>query len=323
VIRLFDLPHDTAREKLRTGAPVYLTVNPVEYHGPHLSLHNDRLLSLGLCRDLHARLSKKHPEWPFLVGDDLELGVDPCPGRGTRHTAFSNARATVREACRALVELGAQRIVIMTFHGAPLHNLAIEAGITLCGELGARAIAPFNLVLEELLDVNETEFESALASVPAEARAEVLRDLSVDFHAGFFETSVALHYAPDSVSPRHRELPGCARPVPSRAYEIASRVFGLLGRSSLSRDLAFAAIGMGWSSLRPFPGYTGRPDLATKEAGAAFATFMLDRYEEATLAVFEGQRQSPPPIMAWVEKATFGGRLPALPRPPLSDMAFP
>ena len=35
---------------LATGAPVFLCVNPVEYHGPHLSLHNDRLISEGVAR---------------------------------------------------------------------------------------------------------------------------------------------------------------------------------------------------------------------------------------------------------------------------------
>jgi hypothetical protein len=46
VTSLFDVPHHDARRLARSGAPVYLTINPVEYHGPHLSLHNDRL-SLG------------------------------------------------------------------------------------------------------------------------------------------------------------------------------------------------------------------------------------------------------------------------------------
>ena len=47
MLELFDLPHGRARALLDRGVPVFLTVNPVEYHGPHLSLHNDRLISLG------------------------------------------------------------------------------------------------------------------------------------------------------------------------------------------------------------------------------------------------------------------------------------
>src|SRR5438105_3637126 len=117
LIRLLDQTLAEARRLTATGAPVYLPINPVEYHGPHLSLHNDALISRGLATDLHARLAARHPEWPFLVADDLEVGVDPCPGRGTRHTPYPIACALIREACRALAELGAERVVLMTFHG--------------------------------------------------------------------------------------------------------------------------------------------------------------------------------------------------------------
>src|SRR5437762_7047770 len=88
MVSLLDVPHQEARRLVRSGAPVYLTINPVEYHGPHLSLHNDRLVSRGLVRELHARLAARHPEWPLLFGSDLEIGVEPCPGIGSRHTPF-------------------------------------------------------------------------------------------------------------------------------------------------------------------------------------------------------------------------------------------
>ena len=50
-VSLFDLPHDAARRLVQSGAPVYLFVNPVEYHGPHLPLHNDRIIAHGIARD--------------------------------------------------------------------------------------------------------------------------------------------------------------------------------------------------------------------------------------------------------------------------------
>src|SRR5262245_44467142 len=146
-MRLFDLPHSRARQLCATGAPVFMSVNPVEYHGPHLSLHNDRLVSAGLSRDLSACIARRHPEWPFLEADDLEVGVEPAAGLGSRHTTYLEVRALVRESCRALVELGARRVVLMTFHGAPLHNLALEAGVELLRQLGVEALAPFNEIL--------------------------------------------------------------------------------------------------------------------------------------------------------------------------------
>ena len=44
---LFSMPHKKMTEMLKSGAPVYVLVNPVEYHGPHLSLYTDEALSIG------------------------------------------------------------------------------------------------------------------------------------------------------------------------------------------------------------------------------------------------------------------------------------
>jgi creatinine amidohydrolase len=101
MISIFDVPHHTARALLETGAPVFLAVNPVEYHGPHLPLHCDALISEGLTKELHARLAESHPKWPLLVATNIEMGVEPCPGPGTRAVPYSVVRDVVVDACRA------------------------------------------------------------------------------------------------------------------------------------------------------------------------------------------------------------------------------
>jgi creatinine amidohydrolase len=307
---LFDLPHGEARRLVQTGAPVYLTCNPVEYHGPHLSLHNDRLVSRGLIGELHARLQKRHPEWPFLVASDLEIGVEPCWGPGSRHTPYATARELIREACRALAELGAQRVVIMTFHGAPLHNLALDEGIQLLRARGVHAIAPFNLVLQKLVKIDPGEFAEAFAHVedPAEREA-MIRGLPLDFHAGFFETSVALHLAPDGVSDEYQRLPPCPPFGPTRLLSSVERLARAMGQGELAGELGFAAVGTGWYKLKPFPGYTGRPHRATQRAGERFTRFMLDEFEAPVEAALDGRGDLSRPIMQWARWATLGGRI--------------
>jgi creatinine amidohydrolase len=310
---IFDLPHAEASRLVATGAPVYLTINPVEYHGPHLSLHNDRLVSQGLARDLHARLQRRH-DWPFLVATDLEVGVEPCPGIGSRHIPFAVARALVCEACRALAELGARRVVILTFHGSPLHNLAIEAGIELLAELGVRAVNPFNYVLRQLLMLDDVSpYAAAFAHIDdAQERAEMMADLRTDFHAGFFETSMALKYAPDSVAPRYTELPPCPPVRRDPALDLAARAARAVGRDVLARELDFAAAGKGWNAMRPFYGYTGRPHRASAAAGEVFARAILDQYEPGVESVLDGRATSPDPILKWVGVVSMGGRLAGL-----------
>jgi creatinine amidohydrolase len=307
---LFDLPHVEARRLVQTGAPVYLTCNPVEYHGPHLSLHNDKLVSRGLIRALHARLQTRHADWPLLLASDLEIGIEPCWGPGSRHTRYATARELILEACRALAELGAQRVVIMTFHGAPLHNVALDEGVQLLEARGVKAVAPFNLVLQKQLTLDPRQFAAAFAHVEDAAEREaMMRGLALDFHAGFFETSMSLYFAAESVSDVYKTLPPCPDFAPTRLLASVERVARAAGRDHLAEELAFAALGTGWYKLKPFPGYTGRPHRARRAAGEVFGSFMLDEFEREVEAVLEGRARSPQPIMQWTRWVTLGGRI--------------
>ncbi len=311
MIRLFDLHHAEARDLLARGVPVWLSFNPIEYHGPHLSLHNDALVDAGLTADIHARLVAVHPEWEPLAAASWDLGVGAVPGPGTQETPFPALRARVLEVCRSLVRLGARRVVLMTFHGAPLHSLALQAGVEALQAAGVSAVAPVHLLLRQFIDPEVERLEPALACVPsAEDREALRRGIRHDYHAGFGETSLALHYAPESVSPALRDVPPCPTPRPRRGFLAASRAAEALGRRQLAAELRFAAHGLGWHAVRPFPGYTGRPALARAEAGAEIARLLVDDFSEAILAVFEGRADPPEPIMPWLRAVSLGGRLP-------------
>ena len=309
---LLDLSHTACGEALSQGAPVFLPVNPVEYHGPHLSLHNDRLVAAGFTRDLHARLLVDHPDWPLLEVDDLEVGVDPVPGRGSRGQPLPLVSRLVRDACDALADLGARRVVLMTFHGSPRHSLALEAGVRRLVRRGVEVVNPFNALLQRMVRGSDDDdwpgmVEAAEAADPRVAG--VVGELQFDYHAGLLETSLALHYAPSSVDPLHRSLPPCPPISRVRPVRLAARVMGALGARQLAQDLEFAALGMGWYRLHPFPGYTGAPHLASAELGAAMATMAVDVLHEAAETVFSGRGSSPPPILPWIAPLTLGGRL--------------
>jgi creatinine amidohydrolase len=309
---LFDLPHAEARALLARGVPVYLPVNPVEYHGPHLSLHNDHLVSMGLAADFHARVAPADGSWPFLIAASIEAGVEPCPGPGTRAVSYRALKRLVVDACAALADLGARRVVLMTFHGAPLHAHALDAGVRLLEARGVRALSPFNLLMEEMVDFAPAPFVEAFSHVEdADERAAMLREIPTDFHAGFAETSIALHYAPASVSPLYRSLPPCPPITPDAALAAAARVARASGRARLAAELGFAALGRGWGNLRPFPGYTGRPHRATAAAGALFAERLADGGADAVRRVFAGA-PPPRPIMPWIVGATIQGRIPGM-----------
>jgi creatinine amidohydrolase len=184
-----------------------------------------------------------------------------------------------------------------------------------------RAVAPFNGLLGEMLFLEPAKFAAAFGHVADEAeRAQMMTALANDFHAGFFETSMALHYAPESVAPDYTSLPPCPDVRPDGTLALASRLARALGADKLSRELTFAAEGVGWNALRPFPGYTGRPHRATPQAGAVFAGEIVRRYVAGIEDVFAGRAESPPPIMRWVGTLSLGGRIGNLPVPSMDQM---
>lgn len=316
IVDIFDLPHRRARALLATGAPVFLTVDPVEYHGPHLPLNNDRIMSAAVVRALHAGLSSGRAEQPLIRADALPLGVEPAQGPGTRVSPYRVVKDLCASACSALADLGARGIVVVTGHGSPLHSIAIQHAVRALTRRGIRAVAPFNVILHALMDLPATVLADAVATVPEHERDALRRSILRDFHAGFGETSLMLHWAPHVVDAVHLELPDVDLSVPDAAAHRAARIAQALGRVQLAKELDFAFYGLAWAKMRPFPGYTGRPRLANAEAGAVLARFAEARMLEATRAVVEDGAAPPEPPMLWLERASLSGRIRGLSTPP-------
>lgn len=277
--------------------------------GPHLPLHNDELISRGLAREL---VDEVWPGQDVLVGGRLEMGVDPCPGPGSRGFSHDAVKAAVVQAADTLWDLGAKKLVVMTFHGLPLHEHELEAGCERFRRRGGRALNPMNVVMDTLITVDGRRFAPAVAHVADEhERLALLDAIPLDFHGGFFETSLTLHHAPASVAPDWTSLKPCP-PLPldpalARREKAARR----LGKTRLADELRVAAYSQGWATIRPFPGYTSAPHRATPQAGAYFAERLRELIAPVLRAVLEDGRRAPKPVMEWVLWATLGGRMDA------------
>jgi creatinine amidohydrolase len=298
-------------------------VNPREYHGPHLDFRNDALVSHGLMRETFERLKGAHPPWELVLGDNLELGCGVVPGPGSIQSSAPEVRRQILAACDRLANLGARRVILMTFHGDPSHNLAIWAGVRLLRRRGIDAVAPFNLVLRMLVGQEEKELDDVLAAVPnPAAREEIRTRISQEFHGGFFETSLALHLAPDSVHD-HTSVPPCPRVEPNPALSALGRLARLLRQPAVETNLRFLGLGLAWYGLRPFPGYTGCPHLASAEAGRRLTGRIVGELQRHIEDVFSGEQPLPPPLQ-WLETLTLGGRIdgrPLSPAEPLSPVS--
>jgi creatinine amidohydrolase len=310
-LRLLDLSLSDARALLEGGTPVWLSINPVEFHGPHLSLHNDRLISVGLARAVHARLVQSGAlSGPFVRASDLEVGVDPTPGPGTRTMSMADVQKTIVEACRALAELRPRLVIVMTWHGAPLHAQAIEAGLEVLRAAGIAAWNPFNRALKEQLSLDGSRFAPAFDHITDRVlRAEMMATLRNDFHGGFFETSMAMHYAPSSVLADLSSVPPCPKVTPDAGLARASSWARRAGKNDLADELRMMAQAVGWMHLLPFPGYTGAPHWARAESGAVFARVIEDGYVALLEDLLAGRAAPPAPPLKWVGPLTLEGRL--------------
>ena len=314
----FDLPLGDVASALKSGAVAYVPVNPIEYHGPHLSLENDHLVSVGLAEDLHASIAK--PGEPFVLARDLNVGVDPTFGPGTVATSYHDVKQAILDACAVLLEYGAKRVAFMTFHGSPNHAMALEAGVRYLRERGVRVISPLNELLRFLLEPDRATLLPVYACVDdAEERQAMLDDASSDFHGGFVETSLAMYYAPKSVRGIVSTLPPCPPLVPSKGYKVLVSALRKAGFSKLANELLLVGKAIAWTELRPFPGYTGRPHRASPEAGALLAELIRKRYVALAHSVLYGTGLSPAPVLDWMPVATMGGRV-APPPPTLADV---
>lgn len=278
---------------------LFLFINPTEYHGPHLPLANDFLISRGLAEQLAPRLQKAGLTKQFVAGPLINLGLDPTPGAGTIATSAARFDAYLAQFARKLPLLGVKRVVIMTFHGAPRHNHAIQRFINRLGESGIKAINPLNLLLSRMLTYQPGDFAAALEPVRDEAvRATLSQKLGHDYHGGFFETSLTLALSESSVDPQHKNLPDC--PVVEIPAWQRAAIHGIrsLGQDSAARELTFAAEAMAWLNLNPFPGYTSMPRFANRKSGEIFVNEILGIYERAVRDVFVEGKSAPVPELS-------------------------
>jgi creatinine amidohydrolase len=276
-------------------------VNPVEYHGPHLPLQTDFEISKGLGQALLERMRPHFPQLEITHSIEIHRGCDPAHGPGSEFTKLNDLQAIVVKESKKILEGAKPDLVIfLTFHGAPTHAAAIEAGVRFFAKQGVKVYNPFNQILKKLRDYDPTLADPMLPLIPDEAfRQHYRQHLPADFHGGLFETSVLLHLNAEAVKPLHKNLPDCEDRKISLGWKFLIGFTRAVGLKTFSRDLALGADALGWMKLKSYPGYTGAPRLATPEIGQYFTGVILNDYAEGFLKVVNENHPSPAPILQW------------------------
>ena len=300
-MNIYDLPHKKTVELLQKNEfPVFVYVNPIEYHGPHLPLNTDSLQSIALGEMLHKKLVEKYGDFPYMIAADLRMGVDPTPGVGTVTTSFKELKTAILKVSKSLLKMGAKKVIFITHHGAPLHSLAIFEGVKFLRKNGVAAISPFVKVINKMLNYDPVPYYPLAEKIGEDKK--FIDELQFDFHAGCFETSLCLYLAPESVDPIYKEIPDAPTVTKNPMVKSMSKIVSIFSGQA-GHELDYASYGIGWINLKPFPGYSGRPSKASKEIGEYFVEeHILPLYLEEAQNVLWEKKEPENPMMTWLTK---------------------
>ena len=275
-------------------------VNPIEFHGTHLTLRNDYEISRGLTERLIGRLQKRIPNIEVSSVHDIQKGCDAAKGPGTEQTSLSELRQTILTTCEEIERSRPDFVLFMTFHGSPKHARAIQSGVSYFKRRGIPAYNPFNLMLKMVRDYHPSVADGVALLIPDRHFAEEWQKrMPEDFHGGLFETSVMLACDPTKVDPNYKNQPDCPQwKIPF----VLKSIIGLtrtIGFDTFSRDLSLIADAVSWVRTEPYYGYTSAPRYATAEIGEFFIGKFMPDYEKYFLEILQGRGTSPKPVLQW------------------------
>ncbi len=277
-------------------------VNPIEYHGPHLTLKNDYYISMGLFDGFRQKITEKGSSFTFQIYE-IHQGSSPAPGKESIHTPLAEMRKIILKTCEKVKSEETDFVLWMTFHGAPSHAAAIESGVRYFQNKKIPTYNPFNLVMQRFRDYQPEWVRPFVNFIPDKTYGEKwINELPKDFHAGLVETSIMMALDPSKVLPIYRSLPDCPGRTISFLWKVLIGVTKVLGFKDFSNELLLGADGYYWNKMKPHLGYTGAPRLASAEFGQQLVAIFLEDYERNFWPVLAGHTQSPKPVFQWAAR---------------------
>lgn len=234
----------------RERVMVFITLSPLEQHGPHLPLGMDLYGAEYLTRRFADAFLEKHPEWTLLLTPPLALGSNAFDFPGGLFTRQRVVRDLLVDYGASLARHGFKNIVVVSVHGGTGHLVAMEEAAEIVSRrFKARMISPSGAIAakfftgEYLDDLDEI--------LPTPLTPEDREHLQMDWHAGWWETSLMLLCRPDLVKDDYTQLD----PVLVEDFRKIN--------DNLCRNVGGGA------------GYLGNPARATREFAEALVAFFV------------------------------------------------
>lgn len=247
---------------------VLATMSPLEVHGPHLPLGQDVFEARAMAEHAALAVLEKRPDWTVLLVPPLHVAADTLPMLGSVEFSPYLVERVAFALLEPFAKAGFARMGYSSFHGGPRHFLALElAGERLARKFGVAVVSMFSMLLSRVKEGQV--FLDAVADAPG--RKAELRHMVRDQHAGYVETSMALHLYGSLVENGWQTLPGAVPREEPGAGENDSFLFsddapgGLFAR--IGRVKRTATLLMRALKFFRANSYYGYPAFASEEEG--------------------------------------------------------
>ena len=272
------MSHGALSQLVPSRTAVVVPISPLEVHGPHLPVGQDLFEATALMTRTVESLARKRTDWDFLMLPPIPVAVDCVPALGSVAYPATLVRRVAYHALLPFARAGFSRLAYASFHGGPRHICALEdAAHRLSRRKGVAAMSLFSAMVARMVEGNV--FYDAVAG--RKDRRIALGQVQQDHHAGFVETSLALHLWPDLVDDGWKSLPpSVSDPEGGDAKAERGIFFGYADHPSLTeralRNLARARSVV--RAVRHFRAstYSGYPALASAAQGKAIFAHVVD-----------------------------------------------
>jgi len=207
IVKLEDLTYTDIDRLDRNRSVFILTFGNLEEHGPHLPVGSDYYQAVAFRDGVVERLSKAHPDRTFVIAPNVPLaegGANDVAGQfehvGTYAVRFETLRDVAIDLGSAIAQQGFGTILLVHFHGRPLHSVAFnDAAGYVSDRYKVRMANLTSLVFGEQGLYSGSVLEKHLGKDWRER-------IGFESHAGAAETAATLAIRPDLVKPEYKQL---------------------------------------------------------------------------------------------------------------------
>lgn len=184
---------------------MFLPVSPLEQHGPHMPLGMDLFGAEFLSQRMAELWDSLHPDWNTLLIPALPVGSNAFDFPGSLFTRQRVVRDLLVDYGASLARHGFKNIVLITVHGGTGHIVAMEEACEIVSKrFKCTCVSPVGAVATKFFSGGYFDELDELLSQPLTPEEKDL--LKVDWHAGWWETSLMLLARPDLVKSSYQEL---------------------------------------------------------------------------------------------------------------------